>query len=399
MIILVLNCGSSSIKYEVHQMPAHRVLARGLVEKIREEGANLRQTVGDRQLRIREPIPDHHAALQWMLHALVESADAPLQSMQDIQAVGHRVVHGGTDFSDSVIIDPQVLAAIERHSDLAPLHNPPNLTGIRVARQVLPQVPQVACFDTAFHATIPAVASTYALPYELCQQHGIRRYGFHGTSHRWVARRAAALLQLPSHEFNGITCHLGNGCSITAVQGGRSVDTSMGLTPLEGLVMGTRTGDFDPAILFYLADKGHSLSELNTICNKQSGLLGISGLSNDMRSVLEAAERGHQRAALAFDVFCYRLKKYIGSYLAVLGRTDAVVFTGGIGENAPRVRQAVCADLDGLGIAVDASKNLEAHGQETDVSRPDSRVRVLVVPTDEEAAIASDTYGLVSRIS
>jgi acetate kinase len=295
-----------------------------------------------------------------------------------------------------VIISDDVEAGIERFSDLAPLHNPPNLIGIRALRQALRHAPQVACFDTAFHTTLPPLAYIYALPYELYEKFGVRRYGFHGTSHRYVARRAAEMLGLHKYAINCITCHLGNGCSAAAVREGRSVDTSMGLTPLEGLVMGTRTGDFDPAILFYLADKGYNVAALNKLCNKQSGLLGLSGASNDMRTVAEQARQGNARAQLALDVFAYRLKKYIGAYAAVLGRVDAVVFTGGIGENAPAVRSASCSNLDQLGIRLDEQRNAAAVGREGEIQADESRVKILVTATDEEAAIAADAYQLAA---
>jgi acetate kinase len=296
------------------------------------------------------------------------------------------------------VITPEVIASIERFADLAPLHNPPNLTGIRAAMHELPHVPQVACFDTAFHSTIPEVAYTYALPYQLYEKFGIRRYGFHGTSHRYVARRAAELLEIDKYAINCITVHLGNGCSMAAVRAGRSVDTSMGLTPLEGLVMGTRTGDFDPAILFYLADRGYDVTSLNKLCNKESGLLGISGASNDMRTLLEKSQQGDHRSRLAIDVFCYRIKKYIGMYTAVLGRVDAIVFTGGIGENAAAVRAAACSEMEPLGIALDAELNEKTVARrEGTISTPESRTALLVVPTDEEAAIADDTFGILKK--
>jgi acetate kinase len=308
-------------------------------------------------------------------------------------------VHGGEQFTGSVRINEEVEASIERFADLAPLHNPPNLTGIRAARQRLPGIPQVACFDTSFHATLPEVAYLYALPYGLYEEYSIRRYGFHGTSHRWVARRAAQLLNLNKYRINCITCHLGNGCSMTAVRDGRSVDTSMGLTPLEGLVMGTRTGDFDPAILFYLLGKGHTAESLNALCNKQSGLLGLSGVSNDMRTVTDKAAAGHTRSRLAIDIFCYRVKKYIGAYAAVLGRLDSVVFTGGIGENAVAHRARILEGLEILGIQLDTDRNAATVRREGEISAASSRVRVLVIPTNEEGAIAADTYEIATECS
>jgi acetate kinase len=308
-------------------------------------------------------------------------------------------VHGGERFTDSVVIDDEVVAAVEAHSKLAPLHNPPNLLGIRVAREILPSVPQVAVFDTAFHMTLPPVAYTYALPLEYYKEDGIRRYGFHGTSHKYVAGRAAAMLGKPLGECDVITCHLGNGSSMAAIAKGKSVDTSMGLTPLEGLVMGTRTGDFDPAIIFHLArTRKMSLDEMDKIFNKSSGLVGLSGSSNDVRELLAKLGQGDERAKLALEVFCYRIKKYVGAYLAVLGRLDALIFTAGIGENAAWVRERVCSGLEGLGIVIDREKNARTRSSETDISGPGARSRVLVVATNEEKVIATDTYELVTKL-
>lgn len=395
MKVLVVNCGSSSIKFQLYEMPEKRVISKGLVERIGEKNAALEHHYADEVRRLEGEIADHEEGMALILETLT-GPEGVLEKAEEIGAVGHRVVHGGEEFTGSVQITPEVIASIERFADLAPLHNPPNLTGIRAAMHELPDVPQVACFDTAFHATIPEVAYTYALPYQLYEKFGIRRYGFHGTSHRYVARRAAKLLEIDKHSINCITVHLGNGSSMTAVKEGRSVDTSMGLTPLEGLVMGTRTGDFDPAILFYLADRGYDVTSLNKLCNKQSGLLGISGVSNDMRTLLERSEQGDRRSKLAIDIFCYRIKKYIGMYMAVLGRVDAVVFTGGIGENAAAVRADACSDLESLGIVLDAGLNTNMVARrEGTISRPESRTAVLVVPTDEEAAIADDTFRIL----
>jgi acetate kinase len=397
MKILVVNCGSSSIKYQLYAMPARRVLARGQAERIGADGASLQYQATAETRRLTCDIPDHETGMKLILDHLVGNADHALEDLSEIAAVGHRVVHGGEAFTGSVLIDDAVLRSIERCADLAPLHNPANLTGIVAATHALPDVPQVACFDTAFHATIPSVAYLYALPYEVYQKFGVRRYGFHGSSHRYVAQRTAELLGRPPEDTHCITVHLGNGCSITAVRHGQSVDTSMGLTPLEGLVMGTRSGDIDPAILFYLAEKGHNIASLNKLCNKESGLLGVSGLSNDMRTLSEAAAGGHAQARLAIDIFCYRVRKYIGAYLAVLGHTHAVSFTGGIGEHAPDVRARICENLEALGICLDVDRNRETTGGEATISGPDSPVHVLVVPTDEEGVIASDTYHLVQK--
>ncbi len=391
MIVLVVNCGSSSIKYQLFEMPERRVIAKGLVERIGNEGSALVYEHDGKKSTLEQPIPDHDAGVELILQALVSPNDGVIKDIDEIKAVGHRVVHGGEAFTGSVLINDEVIASIEKVADLAPLHNPPNLTGIRATQHAMPNVPQIACFDTAFHNTIPQVAYMYALPYELYEKFGIRRYGFHGTSHRWVARRAAEMLGKDKYDINCITCHLGNGSSIAAVRDGKSVDTSMGLTPLEGVVMGTRSGDIDPAILFYLADKGYSVADLNKLCNKQSGVLGLSGSSNDMRTLGEKAKAGDDRAQLALDVFAYRIKKYIGTYTAVLGKLDAVVFTGGIGENAADIRAAICGNLDQIGIELDTALNNGASGEAT-VSSGNSRVAVLVIPTNEEAAIAVDTY-------
>jgi len=373
--VLVLNAGSSSLKYQLYAMPEERVLASGIVE------------------RIGEVVPDHAAALGQVLSALCGGAGAPLASLAEIGAVGHRVVHGGEHFAQTVRITPEVEAAIAACVPLAPLHNPPNLLGIRVAREALPGVPQVAVFDTAFHQTLPPRAWLYALPRALYTEHRIRRYGFHGTSHRYVAGRAAELLGHGLEALNLITCHLGNGASLCAIAGGRSVDTSMGLTPLEGVAMGTRSGDLDPAIpLFLQRSLGMSVDEVDRLLNKQSGLLGLSGRSNDLRVIEQTAAGGDAAAAQALDVYCYRIKKAIGAYTAVLGRVDALVFTAGVGENSARVRAGALSGLEPLGFALDPVLNLEVHGREADITGPGSRACILVIPTDEELMIARDTY-------
>lgn len=397
MKVLVLNCGSSSIKYQLFVMPARTLLAKGMIERIGEPQAAIihQDQHGKQQEAINTA--NHDEAVAAILHKLMNSQDESSDSGAGISAVGHRVVHGGEEFTGSVLINDAVLASIEKMSRLAPLHNPPNLAGIRGAMHALPNAPQVACFDTAFHATIPPVAYTYALPYELYEKLGVRRYGFHGTSHRYVARRAAAILGRDKYDINCITCHLGNGSSMAAVREGRSVDTSMGLTPLEGLVMGTRCGDIDPAILFYLADNGYTLAQLNDLCNKKSGVLGVSGCSNDMRTLVEEAATGHKRARLALDLFCYRVKKYIGAYCAVLGRVDALVFTGGIGENAVSLREQIGAGLETLRIQIDSQKNESAIGKEARIDVENGGVAVLVIPTDEEGAIAADTYQMATE--
>jgi acetate kinase len=396
MKILVINAGSSSVKYQLYQMPEETVLAKGNVERIGEEVSKLNHSYDGKIHTVDTKVADHDVAMELILKTLVDEEVGVIKDVSEISAVGHRVVHGGEEFTGSVIINDEVIKSIEKFADLAPLHNPPNLTGIKASQHNLPHATQVACFDTAFHASIPQVAYLYALPYEVYEKYRVRRYGFHGTSHRYVARRAAVLMKIDKNEANIITCHLGNGCSITAVEKGKSVDTSMGLTPLEGVVMGTRSGDFDPAILFYLADKGYDLKELNTMVNKKSGLIGISDESNDMRNLSEMAEKGNERAKLAIDIFCYRIKKYFGTYIAVLNNVDAIVFTGGIGENATAVRKQICENLEGLGIELDIAKNAETLGKEALISADSSKIKLYVIPTDEEGAISKDTYQLVS---
>lgn len=393
MKVLVINAGSSSIKYQLYHMPQGQVLAKGAVERIGEEGSRLSQSCNSKKYTTEVDVQSHEQGMELILKTLAGSDAGIIKDISEIGAVGHRVVHGGEEFTGSVVIDDKVIASIEKFADLAPLHNPPNLIGIKAAINNLPEAKQVACFDTAFHTSIPEIAYMYALPYELYEKYRIRRYGFHGTSHRYVARKAAELMKKGKYDVNVITCHLGNGCSITAVKNGKSVDTSMGLTPLEGVMMGTRSGDFDPAIFFYLADKGYDIKQLNNLCNKKSGLLGVSGKSNDMRNLSELAEKGDKRAKLAVDIFCYRIKKYIGTYAAVLGRLDAVVFTGGIGENAADVREKVCSNLSQLGIELDSDKNKTTTGQ-GQISSADSSVKIFIIPTNEEAAIAADTYRL-----
>jgi acetate kinase len=397
MKVLVINAGSSSVKYYLYQMPEAGVLAHGSVERIGEKVSRLTHFCDDSSHAREVNTRDVAAAVNLVLDTLVQEGVGPLESLEGIGAVGHRVVHGGEEFTGSVVIDEQVIASIEKYADLAPLHNPPNLAGIRAVGARLPGVVQVACFDTAFHTTIPKVAYIYGLPYELYEKYGIRRYGFHGISHRYVARRVAALMGRGKYEVNAITCHLGNGCSITAVKEGRSIDTSMGFTPLEGVPMGTRSGDLDPAILFYLADKGYSARALKTLCNKQSGLLGISGLSNDIRNLLQLAQEGSERATLAIDIFCYRIRKYIGAYAAVLEPLDAIAFTGGIGENAVGLREQICRAMSQLGIRLDPAANDATVGVEAQIQAANSAVKVFVIPTNEQLAIAKDTCELATQ--
>ena len=396
MKVLVINAGSSSVKYYLYEMPQAEVLANGRVERIGQEDSNLLHYVGDEAHSEQIAVENVEKAMELILETLAGKDFGVVADISEIGAVGHRVVHGGEEFTGSVVVDERVIASTEKFADLAPLHNPPNLAGIRAVQRKSPGAKQVACFDTAFHSTIPQVAYMYALPYELYKKYGIRRYGFHGISHRYIARRAAAMLGKGKYEINAITCHLGNGCSIAAVKGGKSVDTSMGFTPLEGVPMGTRCGDIDPAILFYLGGKGYDVETLNTICNKESGLLGLSGVSNDVRNLAKIAREDNVRAKLAVDVFCYRIKKYIGAYTAVLDTVDALVFTGGIGENAVHLREQICSGLTQIGVRLDIDVNLATTAEETDISTKDSRIRVLVIPTNEQAAIANDTYELAA---
>jgi acetate kinase len=392
MLVLVINCGSSSIKYQLFNMADETVLAKGLLEKIAEGSSALHHETSGDKTTIEKPISDHKAGLALIIETLVAPGTGVIKEISEIKAAGHRVVHGGEGFVESCLITDEVIEAIERFADLAPLHNPPNLVGIRAAMAELPGVPQVAVFDTAFHQTMPRAAYMYPLPYALYKEHGVRRYGFHGTSHRYVAMRAAAILGKPLSQCNLITCHLGNGCSIAAVKNGKSVDTTMGLTPLEGVVMGTRCGDIDPALTFFLSEKlGASLDDLNRMYNKKSGLIGMSGVSNDMREVRAAADDGNERAVVALEVYAYRVKKYIGAYTAALGRVDAVVFTGGVGENAAFMREMISADLDILGITLDKEANAGLRGREADFAAPGSKTRLLVIPTNEEKMIAEDT--------
>ena len=400
MNVLVVNCGSSSIKYSLRRMglgESSAVLASGIVEKIGEPVSRIRHTVGRSEAVGEVRAADHQAAFGLMIAALAEGPGAVIAGPREIDAVGHRVVHGAEGFTESLRIDAKVLAAIEACVPLAPLHNPPNLTGIRAAMALVPDVPHVAVFDTAFHQTLPRRAFLYAIPYDLYSSSRIRRYGFHGTSHRYVTEAAAGFLGRPLDRTNLITCHLGNGCSVTAVSEGKSVDTSMGLTPLEGLVMGTRSGDVDPALAFHLVRAlGMSVDQVDDLLNRRSGLLGLSGVSNDMREVTKSAKGGNDRAALAIDIFCYRLRKYVGAYTAVLGRVEALVFTGGIGENAAPIREGTCRGLEPLGYVLDAAKNAARHRGPRDLAAAESPKRILVIPTDEEALIARDTARIAS---
>lgn len=405
MKILVLNCGSSSIKFqlietdvELIEADTDRCIAKGGVERIGTDEATLKVSVPPNPTRsTTEEILDHQTALTRVIASLKDCH--AVADISQIQAVGHRVVHGGERFANSVVIDDGVAEEIQKCVELAPLHNPHNLRGYFVARKVMPQVPQVAVFDTAFHQTMPPHAYIYGLPYSYYRRYHIRRYGFHGTSHRYVAYRYRKIFGKARDEVNLITAHLGNGCSITAINKGHSVDTSMGFTPLEGLLMGTRCGDIDPAALFYIMSKDElTLHDMSTLLNKFCGLYGISGESNDMRELIAAADKGDEQAKLAIDVFGYRIKKYIGSYFATLGHVDGLVFTGGIGENSPIVRGLACTGLAELGIEIDPTRNAEVVGREAEISSPASRIRVMVIPTNEELLIARDTFRAVRGI-
>jgi acetate kinase len=393
--ILVINCGSSSLKYEVFQMPQRVSLGRGLVERIGELKGKITQKTPRGNLLREDAVPNHKTAMELVCAALIDPGLGAVASLEEIVGVGHRVVHGGEQYANSVIIDEDVVKAVEKNVELAPLHNPPNLIGIREAQAVLPTVKQVAVFDTAFHQTMPPAAYLYGLPYEMYEKYRIRRYGFHGTSHRYVAGRAMELMKRFPENTNVITCHLGNGASVTAIEHGRSIDTSMGFTPLEGLMMGTRSGDIDPAIVDFLTRRGYSPTEVNNILNKKSGLLGLSGISNDLRDLEAAAAAGNQRALQALEVYAYRVRKYVGAYVANLVKVDALVFTGGIGQHGVRMRERICHRLENLGIFMDYEVNSSRGSEEGVVSTPYSPITILVVPTNEELQIAIDTYGLI----
>jgi len=400
MKVLVLNSGSSSVKYQFIETSTREVLAKGQVERIGMDDAVLTHIRADGDtVKISAEILDHNIAIEYVIAVLLSKNHGVIKDKSEIDAVGHRVVHGGEVFSDSVLITDEVIEKIRENIELAPLHNPHNLRGIMACKRLLPDTPQVAVFDTAFHQKMPEYAFIYGLPYELYKKYKIRRYGFHGTSHRYVSHRASEILGVPIEKLKIITAHLGNGCSMSAVKFGVSIDTTMGFTPLEGLLMGTRSGDIDPAIVLYVMSKeGLSMSEANALLNKHSGLLGISGVSSDMREIIQEMKNGNPRAKLAFDVFCYRIKKYIGAYASAMGGVDAIVFTAGIGENSPDVRKKVCEGLEFLGIKIDDEKN-NSPEKEKIITTEDSKVKVLVIPTNEELVIALDTAEIVSRMA
>ncbi len=396
MKILVINAGSSSLKYQLIDMDNKNVLAKGLCERIGIDGSNLQHTCvvkGLDKIKIEKPMKDHGDAIQMVIDALVDAEYGAIASMSEIGAVGHRVVHGAEAFTDSTIVTETVLKELEKCTPLAPLHNPPNITGILACKKVMPDTPMVAVFDTAFHQTMPSKAYMYALPYKCYEEDRIRKYGFHGTSHKYVSQEAIKVLGKPAEELKIVTCHLGNGSSITAVDGGKCVDTSMGFTPLDGVPMGTRTGSMDPAVMTFLMNKGMTAKEIDNLVNKESGVAGISGVSSDFRDLSAAAKSGNERAELALAMFEYQVKKFIGSYAAAMGGIDAVVFTAGVGENDAAMRKKIVSGLEFMGIKIDDAKN-STRGT-IDVSADDATVKTLVIPTDEEMMIAIDTKRLV----
>ncbi|HKK09491.1 MAG TPA: acetate kinase [Bacteroidales bacterium] len=399
MKIIVLNCGSSSIKYQLFEMPSQKVLSKGLVEKIGLKGAGVKHAMEDgTKLKLEGEILDHKQGIEYVLGILSDKKYGSVKNLGEIQAVGHRVVHAGEKFNGSVKITDDVIDALKETIDLAPLHNPPNLEGIYACQELLPGVPMVGVFDTAFHQTMEPHVYLYGIPYSLYEKYGIRRYGFHGTSHRYVSERACELLDLDINNSRLITCHLGNGASITAIKNGKSVDTSMGLTPLEGLIMGTRSGDLDIGALLSIANKEEiSIDVTNKLINKHSGMLGVSGVSSDMREIEEAAETGNKRAEVALKMYDYRIKKYIGSYAAAMNGVDAIVFTGGVGENADTTRRGVLGEMEYLGVKLDPKKNDGLRGKEQVITTDDSKVKAIVVPTNEELVIASDTFEILEK--
>ncbi len=398
MKIIVLNCGSSSIKYQLFEMPSAEVVAKGLVDKIGLKGASIKHNMANGDvLKLEGEILDHQAGIEFVLGILTHKEYGCVKDLNEIGAVGHRVVHAGEKFNSSVAITKEVVEALVECIDLAPLHNPPNLEGIYAITKLLPEVPQVGVFDTAYHQTMSEQAYLYGIPYSLYEKYKVRRYGFHGSSHRFVSQRAADMLGKKIEDLKIISCHLGNGASMCAIQNGKSVDTSMGMTPVEGLVMGTRCGDLDAGALLYIADKEEiSIPYTSTLINKHSGMLGLSGVSSDMRDIETAAAEGNHRAKVSLDIYHYRIKKYLGSYAAAMGGVDVVIFTGGVGENGWETRQNVCEGLEFMGIEFDIQKNTKLRGKEAIISKADSKVTVMVVPTNEELVIAEDTFEIVT---
>ena len=399
MKVLVLNCGSSSLKYQLIDMENEEVLCKGLVERIGIDGSILKHEKEglDGKHVVEQPMKDHKDAIGHVLSAVVDPTVGAVKEMKEIDAVGHRIVHGGEKFASSAVLTDEVIDAIKDCSDLAPLHNPANLMGVEACKAILPDVPMVGVFDTAFHQTMPEKSFMYGLPHELYKKHGVRRYGFHGTSHLYVSQKAAEMLGKKPEDLKIITCHLGNGASITAVDGGKSVDTSMGLTPLEGLIMGTRCGDIDPAIIpFVMKKEGLDADGVDKLMNKESGVYGMTGISSDFRDIEDAAAEGNQLAINALDAYAQRVKKYIGAYAAEMNGVDAIVFTAGLGENGIGMREMICADMDFIGIKLDPEKN-DVRGKDRIISSDDSRVKVLLIPTNEELMIARDTLRLSNR--
>lgn len=396
MKILVVNCGSSSIKYKLYDMDSHRVMASGGVEKVGLEGSFLKVKLNDGSSKVIEaPVPSHDKGIELVFNTLTDPEIGAISSLNELDAVGHRIVHGG-EFTKSMLLTPEVLEKWKTYTELAPLHNPAHLKGIEAVTKVLPDVPQVGVFDTAFHQTMPDYAYMYAIPYELYQDYAIRRYGFHGTSHRYVTKRAGEFLGIDPAEKRIITCHIGNGASISAIDHGKCVDTSMGLTPLEGLMMGSRSGDIDSAATLFIMDKlGLDTAQASNLLNKKSGMLGITGISSDMREIEAAVNAGNERAILGMKMYTYRIKKYIGAYAAAMGGVDIICFTAGVGEHQWDVRQDSCEGLSFIGVELDKEKNKANNGEEAVISTPESKVTVAVIPTDEELLIASDTLDLV----
>jgi acetate kinase len=399
MNILVLNCGSSSVKYQLIEIGKEKVLARGLVERIGLEGSKLKHEAKKRKIIIEDHLPDHDTAIDIIIKVLLNDDFGVIKDINDIKAVGHRVVHGGEFFIKSSLITDDFMKTLKECIPLAPLHNPANIMGINAIKKILPEIPQVGVFDTSFHQTIPEKAYIYPIPYEFYEKNRIRKYGFHGTSHRYVSHRAAEFLKLKYENLKIITAHLGNGASIAAIDRGKSIDTSMGYTPLEGLVMGTRSGDIDPAIPMILArDFRMNPASVDSLLNKKSGVLGISGISSDMRDLEEKALKNNKRAKLALDIYSYRLKKYIGSYIAAMGGVDIIVFTAGIGENSDYIREKTLEGLEFFGVKLDKKKNKGLRGKEADISSPDSKVKILIIPTNEELVIARDTKDIIINL-
>ncbi|MDF2928306.1 acetate kinase [Anaerospora sp.] len=399
MKVLVVNCGSSSIKYQLFNMSDESVLAKGLVERIGLEGAVLtHQPAGKDKVVITGDISNHSVGIKLVLEALTDANHGVIASMKEIVAVGHRVVHGGEKFADSVLITPDVMRALEECIEMAPLHNPPNILGINACAELMPGVPQVGVFDTAFHQTMPKAAFLYGLPYEAYEKYGVRRYGFHGTSHKYVSQRAAEMMGQHMSNLRIITCHLGNGSSLAAIKYGKAIDTSMGFTPLEGLVMGTRCGEIDPAIIPFLMKKeGMTPDQMDEYLNKKSGVLGISGVSSDFRDIEDAAGEGNERAQLALDVFSYKVRKYVGGYVASMGGVDAIVFTAGLGENSIEMRDKICNGLEYLGTRIDHAKN-NVRGKAQEISVDGAKVKIFVIPTNEELVIARDTKAICGSL-